>query len=55
MKTVMIDGDKLCDWLTDEIDSLYAHNLLREAHEASYIFKHVKEEVILKDWEDEEE
>lgn len=53
MTPEIIDSERLLDWLIDEIDILYADGLLREAHEASYIFKHVKEEVILKEWEDE--
>lgn len=49
MTQVTVDSERLLDWLIDEIDILYADGLLREAHEASYIFNHIKENFIRED------
>lgn len=49
MTPEIIDSERLLDWLIDEIDILYADGLLREAHEASYIFNHIKENFMRED------
>ena len=49
MTQVTVDSERLLDWLIDEIDILYADGLVREAHEASYIFNHIKENFIRED------